>query len=146
MVGDYSAHKGGASLVAGVRGGSVVIGVSRGGSHVSLDLNATEVDELRRWLKQSSESTTSARPYRILFAGAAALGALERGLFESRTSKQFWDLGFDVGSESCRYYEGDGWCAILSEDGEEIELYVSDDGPTVSAAQISVRTGSVVRL
>jgi len=106
----------------------------------------TEVDELRKWLQKSSEFTESASPYRVLFVGASALGALERGLFESKTSKQFWDLGFDVGSENCRYYDGEGWCAILSEDGEEIEIYVPDDGPTVSAATISVHTGSVVRI
>jgi len=38
MVGDYSAHKGDASLVAGVRGGSVVIGASKSGTHVSIAL------------------------------------------------------------------------------------------------------------
>lgn len=146
MAGDFSVHRNNSSLVVGIRGSSIVVGVSRDGVQSCISLSTQEAYDLTKWLNTSTEEIASVSPHALLRAGAEALGKMERGEFECRTSKQFWDLGFDVGSEKSEYAEGDGWCAILCRESGEIEVYVPGRESDIAAIKICIATGQVVRI
>lgn len=144
----YNSARG--KLMVGERDGGVWITVERGSGEVErVRLGVTVARALGEWLGAAVERLgREASPAQVLQAGAEALGALERGEFEPKTSREFWEAGFDVGSDRCEWCARDEWVAIHDPEVGEIEVYVSGDGGCFDggAAKVSVGAGTVVRL
>lgn len=131
------------TLAAKFKSGNFVVSTAVDGPELEIELPARAAKLLAEWLSESTPKQAS--PQQILYAAFEALTAMIEGKFVRKSSSDFWNLGFDVNSDDCEWFDASNWCAIHDPHENEIEIYVMGDDGDTGSAKINVSTGELIR-